>query len=64
MTGVRVPVGVLGSSVILSNHVARGTLPFTGIALGLYAAIGFCLLLTGIALRVVSRTRRPQSNCT
>jgi len=61
MTGVKVPAGVLGGSVVISTHVASGTLPFTGIALGLYAAVGFTLLLTGIALRVVSRARRPNT---
>jgi len=61
VTGVKVPAGVLGSSVVLSTHVAKGTLPFTGIALGVYAVIGVGLLLTGLVLRLVARARRPQS---
>jgi hypothetical protein len=61
VTGVTVPAGVLAGSVVLSNHVAQGTLPFTGIALGLYAVVGFGLLLTGLVLRLVARARPPDS---
>jgi hypothetical protein len=46
---------------VLSTHVAQGTLPFTGIALGLYAAIGVGLVLIGLVLRLVARARRPDS---
>jgi hypothetical protein len=56
VTGVKVPAGVVGASVVLSSHVAKGTLPFTGIALAAYAAIGGGLVLTGLALRVLSRS--------
>jgi hypothetical protein len=61
VTGVKVPAGVLGGSVVLSTHVAKGTLPFTGIALGVFAVIGVGLLLTGLLLRLVARARRPPS---
>jgi hypothetical protein len=42
---------------VLGNHVASGTLPFTGAALGLYVAAGSGLVLTGLALRVFGRTK-------
>ena len=60
MTGVKLPVGVAGASAVLGSHVASGTLPFTGAALGAYIAAGGGLILTGIALRVVSR--KPQAD--
>jgi hypothetical protein len=56
VTGVKVPAGVVGASVVLGSQVAKGTLPFTGIALAAYAAIGGGLVLTGLALRVLSRS--------
>ncbi|HEV7134511.1 MAG TPA: hypothetical protein VGN27_12345 [Gaiellaceae bacterium] len=34
--------------------MAKSTLPFTGIALGIYAAIGGGLVLMGLALRLVA----------
>jgi small neutral amino acid transporter SnatA (MarC family) len=40
---------------VLSSHVAQSTLPFTGIALGAYVAIGGGLVLTGIAMRLLGR---------
>lgn len=55
VTGVTLPVGVLGASAVLGSHVAAGTLPFTGIALGVYAVAGGGLVLTGIALRLFGR---------
>jgi hypothetical protein len=61
MTGVQVPVGVLGTSAVLGSHVAQSTLPFTGVALGAYAAIGGGLVLTGIAMRLLGRTAAPTS---
>jgi hypothetical protein len=57
VTGVNVPAGVLGASVTVSNVVAKDTLPFTGAALGTYLAVGGGLILTGLALRVLSRIR-------
>jgi hypothetical protein len=55
VTGVKVPAGVVGASVVLGSQVAKGTLPFTGIALAAYAAIGGGLVLAGLALRLLSR---------
>jgi hypothetical protein len=43
----------------MSSHVAQSTLPFTGIALGAYVAIGGGLVLTGIAMRLLGRTAAP-----
>jgi hypothetical protein len=37
--------------------VAHKTLPFTGIALSLYLAIALGLVLTGVALRTVGKSR-------
>jgi hypothetical protein len=54
MTGVKVPVGVAGTSALLGTHAVKGTLPFTGTALTVYAAAGGGLLLAGLALRLVS----------
>jgi hypothetical protein len=56
VTGVKVPVGVLGASVVAGNEVARGTLPFTGMALAVYIVAGGGLVLTGLALRLFSRS--------
>jgi hypothetical protein len=56
MTGVKLPAGVVGASAVLGSHVAQSTLPFTGIALGAYVAIGGGLVVTGIAMRVFART--------
>jgi hypothetical protein len=44
---------------VLGSHVAQGTLPFTGIALGAYVAIGGGLVITGIAMRLLGRTAAP-----
>jgi len=59
MTGVKLPAGVVGASAVIGNHVASGTLPFTGAALGVYVAAGTGLVLTGVAFRVFGRSR-PQ----
>lgn len=56
MSGVKVPLGVLGGTAVVS-HVT-GTLPFTGLPLELYAAGSALLVLTGIALRLFGRGRR------
>jgi hypothetical protein len=61
MTGMKVPAGVVGASAVLGSHVAKSTLPFTGIALGLYATLGGGLVLTGLAMRCVSRAKRQPS---
>ena len=56
MTGVKGPIGVAGAAVVGSH--AAGTLPFTGMALGVYAMAGGALLLTGFALRVLGRAQK------
>lgn len=57
MTGVKVPAGVVGASAVLGSHVAQSTLPFTGIALGAYVAVGGGLVLTGLAVRLLARAQ-------
>jgi hypothetical protein len=69
MTGVKAPAAVLGTSVVVSHaakgpvagvlggHAARGTLPFTGVALSIYLVIGLSLVLVGIALRAYAKVR-------
>jgi hypothetical protein len=64
MTGVTLPVGVVGASAALGSQVAQSTLPFTGVALGIYAVTGGGLLLTGLALRLFGRTGKTPSSCT
>jgi hypothetical protein len=63
MTGVKLPAGVVGASAVIGNHVASGTLPFTGVALGVYVAAGAGLVLTGVGLRVFgkSEVRTPDT---
>lgn len=61
MTGVKVPVGIAGASAVLGSHVAKSTLPFTGIALGAYVAVGGGLVLTGIAVRLLSRAHTSRA---
>lgn len=61
MTGVKLPAGVVGASAVLGNHVAHGTLPFTGVALGVYVAAGAGLVLTGIGLRVFGKAETPDN---
>ena len=56
MTGVKLPAGVVGASAVLGSHVAHGTLPFTGVALGLYVAAGTGLVLTGLAMRLFGKS--------
>jgi multisubunit Na+/H+ antiporter MnhB subunit len=56
MTGVKLPAGVVGASAVLGNHVAHGTLPFTGAALGIYVAAGTGLVVTGIAMRLFGKS--------
>jgi hypothetical protein len=62
MTGVKLPAGVVGASAVLGNHVASGTLPFTGVALGVYVAAGTGLVLSGVALRVFGKSGSRQSD--
>lgn len=62
MTGVKLPVGVVGASAALGSQVAKGTLPFTGVALGAYIAVGGGLVLTGLALRLLSRAGDSNNN--
>lgn len=60
MTGVKAPAGVLGATAVVGSQVAKGTLPFTGIAVGMYAAIGGGLVLTGLVLRILARAKHNQ----
>lgn len=53
MTGMKAPVGAVGATAA----IAHGTLPYTGLALELYVAAGAGLVLTGIVLRVLGRSR-------
>ena len=62
MTGVKLPAGVVGASAVVGNHVASGTLPFTGVALGVYVVAGAGLVLTGVALRVFGRSGKSQAD--
>jgi hypothetical protein len=55
VTGVKVPVGVLGTSALVGSHVTKGTLPFTGIALGAYLVVGGALVMTGLAFRLFGK---------
>jgi hypothetical protein len=57
MTGMKVPGGVIGTTAVLGTHVAKGTLPFTGVALGVYLAAGASLVVSGVAMRVFARAR-------
>ncbi len=68
MTGVKVPVGVLGASAVITHakaphatslgaSVAQKTLPFTGIALSAYLALGLVLVLSGLVLRKAGRAQ-------
>jgi hypothetical protein len=63
VTGVKVPAGAVGAS-LLGSQAAKGALPFTGVALGIYAAIGGGLLLTGLALRLFGRAGKTPSSST
>jgi hypothetical protein len=58
MSGVTTSVGVLGAAAVLGRHAAKGQLPFTGVALGIYLAVGAGLILTGLVLRLVGAAGR------
>ena len=45
----------MGTSALVTSHVTKGVLPFTGIALGLYLALGGGLVLTGLTLRLFAK---------
>lgn len=49
MSGFRAGAGVAGA--------AGASLPYTGMAFGLYVALAVALVLAGIAVRVVARAR-------
>jgi hypothetical protein len=57
VTGVKVPTGVVAATTVVGTHVAHGTLPFTGVALGTYAALSGGLIISWIGLRVLARVR-------
>jgi hypothetical protein len=56
MTGIKAPVGALGATAA----VAHGTLPYTGLALELYVGAGAALVVAGIALRLLGRSRTAE----
>lgn len=58
MTGIKAPVGTLGATAA----IAHGTLPYTGLALELYVAGGAALVLAGIALRLLGRSRTVEQH--
>jgi hypothetical protein len=59
VTGVKGPIGVAGATVLGGSHVVgTGTLPFTGMALGVYALAGGAFLLTGATLRFLGRAQK------
>ena len=55
MSGMKLPVGLVGTSAVVGSHIAKGTLPFTGLALGVYLAVGGGLILVGLVLRLVAK---------
>ena len=55
MSGMKLPVGLVGTSAVVGSHIAKGTLPFTGLALGVYLAVGGGLVLVGLVLRLVAK---------
>ena len=55
MSGMKLPVGLVGTSAVVGSHIAKGTLPFTGLALGVYLAVGGGLVLVGLLLRLVAK---------
>lgn len=57
MTGVKLPAGLAAAGGVLGSSVVHGTLPFTGLALGLYVAVAVGLAVVGLALRVAGRSR-------
>jgi hypothetical protein len=57
MSGVKVPLSIAAPTAVVASHVAKGTLPFTGVALGLYLAVGGGLVLTGLCIRLLARAK-------
>jgi len=57
LSGVRVPVGLVGASAVVGSHLAKGTLPFTGMALGVYLVVGGGLVLMGLVLRLFAKAK-------
>ena len=56
MSGLTHTGGVVGATV-LGTKIVKGTLPFTGAAVGIYLLVAFALLVTGIVFTVLGRTR-------
>jgi len=56
MSGLTHTGGVVGATV-LGTKIVKGTLPFTGAAVGIYLVVAFALLVTGIVFTVLGRKR-------
>lgn len=56
MSGLTHTGGVVGVTV-LGTKIAKGTLPFTGAAVGIYLVVALALLIAGIVFTVLGRTR-------
>jgi hypothetical protein len=56
MSGLTHTGGVVGTTV-LGTKLVKGTLPFTGAAVGLYLVVAFALLIAGVVFTVVGRSR-------
>ena len=59
MSGLTHTGGVVGTTV-LGTKIVKGTLPFTGAAVGLYLVVAFALLVAGVVFTIAGR-RRPQA---
>ena len=56
MSGLTHTGGVVGTTV-LGTKIVKGTLPFTGAAVGIYLVVAFALLVAGIVFTIVGRNR-------
>jgi hypothetical protein len=56
MSGLTHTGGVVGATV-LGTKIVKGTLPFTGAAVGIYLVVALALLVAGIVFTVLGRTR-------
>ena len=56
MSGV-VHGSVTGGAVLATGTAAGAVLPFTGIAVAIYAALGVGLIAAGLALRLIAKAR-------
>lgn len=56
MSGLTHTGGVVGATV-LGTKIAKGTLPFTGAAVGIYLVVAIALLIAGVVFTIAGRTR-------